>query len=92
MRVDGASCYALQLESVCAAIQQQLNQSFDPNELRQAVRKLKIGDPLQREFTEGRTQFYDASAGPFPPTESARRAATSRKPRRSPAAIPGRTA
>ena len=69
VRVDGASCYALQLESVCAAIQQQLNQSFDPNELRQAVRKLKIGDPLQRDFTEGRTQFYDASAGPFPPTE-----------------------
>ena len=69
VRLDGASCYALQLESVCAAIKQQLNQSFDPNELRQAVRKLKIGDPLQRDFTEGRTQFYNASAGPFPPTE-----------------------
>ena len=69
VRFDGVPCYALQLESVCAAIKQQLNQSFDPTELRQAVRKLKPGAPLHRDFWEGRTQFYDASAGPFPPME-----------------------
>ena len=69
VRIDGAPCYALQLESVCAAIQQQLNQTFDASELRQAVRKLKPGDPLQRDFAEGRTQFYDANAGAFPPIE-----------------------
>ena len=69
VRVDGVQCYALQLESVCAAIKQQLGQSFEPNELRQAVRKLKPGAPLHRDFTEGRTSFYDASAGAFPPMD-----------------------
>ena len=54
---------------MCAAIRQQLGQSFDPAELRQAVRKLKPGAPLQRDFTQGRARFYDASAGPFPPIE-----------------------
>ena len=69
VRVDGVPCYALQLESVCAAIQQQLGQSFDPTELRQAVRKLQAGAPLHRDFSEGRTRFYDASAGAFPPMD-----------------------
>ena len=69
VRPDGAHCYAVQLESACAAIQQQLNQTFDASELRQAVRRLKLGDPLQRDLGEGRVHFYDANAGAFPPIE-----------------------